>query len=158
MKQLIPYALLFAGLTTATGSLASQETEGACVTALLRAFDGPSDISACPLLSLEDGRVAGVASDVGVFFVRADGDSNSVYYRLDPRSKALTIMRSGQDPWQHPLRGALAGPDAKFFYYPFFLQAKAGKTHPPGLRRICIEPAAFSLGDDGQSDLKRCRD
>jgi hypothetical protein len=94
-----------------------------CLGALLSALERPTDVTRCRLLVTTDGRVATVVSGDSLYVQESTGE-RITYYRLNRLIGSVEAKTLPRDPWNTPITGRQTFPDAKSFYYPFYLTKK----------------------------------
>lgn len=131
----------------------SASTQEDCHRALLESFDRIVDASTCDFLRMKDGRLAGIASERGFFFRSNDGDG-TVYTWLNTRERSISITKNAQPAWTRPISGRQTFPDAKSFYFPFFLDAWNIRivAEPTELRLFCPDPKNFTIATEAACD------
>jgi hypothetical protein len=113
-----------------------------CLDRLLASLEAPTDVSACNLLGLTDGRVVAVRTEHGLFVQTKDG-TTSTHYFIDAKRRQIEashfVRRHNYPPMDR------AQPDAKQYYYPFYGANRGGgmAAAPKSMKFVCVDTTAF---------------
>jgi hypothetical protein len=118
-----------------------------CLDDLLASVIAATDVSACNLLTLTDGRVLAVKTEHGLF-VQTKAGLNATHCFIDAKRmkiEASHFKRSNSFP---PMDRAL--PDAKQHYYTFYGLQRSGSMRraPKDIKFVCQRPDAFSASSE----------
>jgi hypothetical protein len=137
--------LRFAFFLFSTMTCSSALGADGCVEALTASITQANDVRSCGLLSTVDGRVVTVLSGTSAF-VKSQNANISTFYRIDLTIGSVEVKFMEHDPWLSAIHGAQTLPDAKSFYFPFYLSVKNDVAGTPGNdpRISCIPASGFS--------------
>ena len=116
-----------------------------CIAALTASITNSADVSSCDLLSTVDGKAVTVLAGKDAF-VRSQKGNLTTFYRIDMTARSVEVKILESSPWLAEIRGAQTLPDAKSFYFPFFLSLKNEVTGELGSEPAfsCVSSKSFS--------------
>jgi hypothetical protein len=91
-----------------------------CIESMLTSLKKNTDLSSCNLLHNEKKEVI-VVSDKDYLYFRSDYETYVVFYRMDLSNRSISIKKYDMTPWKIQIKDRQTFPDAKQFYFPFFL-------------------------------------
>lgn len=138
---------LLSTLAVVAATYGPAQANADCFDRLLASLTTPTDVSACKLLSLTDGRIIAVRTEHGLFVQSASGPT-STHYFLDAKhhriDEQIFARRHAYPPMDRP------EPDAKQYYYPFYgpMRPSPMSGSPKITTFVCQSSVAFLATSD----------
>jgi hypothetical protein len=135
-------AQLASAMTLLAASSGPTHANTSCLDRLLASLEAPTDVSACNLLGLTDGRVVAVRTQHGLFVQTKDG-ATSTHYFINAKRRQIEASHFVRRHTYPPMDRAQ--PDAKQYYYPFYGAHRGGgmAIAPKSMNFVCVDTTAF---------------